>query len=116
MKPGSVRSSIACGLSALIASVSLSGCAGLPQINRTMSPEDLDHFVVDCSRRDEQIRFLTTQLVSADDRLLAWITNYFDIWGQLTNSDDYMLRASIAGQQTNWLVNQQILRIKHFCR
>ena len=115
MKPGSVRSSIACGLSAIIVSVSLPGCAGLPSINRPMYSQDLDYFAIDCSRRDEQVRFLLGQLSTNDDRLLAWWTNYLSPLGPFTNNPDYQLRNDIANRQTNWLVNQQLLRIRKFC-
>lgn len=115
MKPGSARSSIACGLSSLIASVSLTGCAGAPAINRPMLTQDLNAFQIDCSRRDEQIRLLLAQLSTDDDRLLSWWTNYVRPWEYYTGDADYDLRRSIAGRQTNWHIQQNLYHIKKFC-
>ena len=115
MKPRSVRSNIACGLFAAIASVSMTGCAGLPSINRPMYTEDLDRFMVDCSKRDQQIRFLLSQLSSRDDRVLAWWTNYLNPFGAVTTNPDQNLRANIAGRMTNWQIEQNLLHIKHYC-
>lgn len=115
MKPGSVRSSIACGLSAVIASVSLAGCAGAPVINRPMYTQDLNSFQIDCSRRDEQIRMLLSQLSTDDDRLLSWWTNYFKPWGEYTQDADHGLRREIAGRQTNWHIQQNLYHIRKFC-
>jgi len=115
MKPGSVQSRIACGLSALIASVSMIGCAGVPAINRPMYTEDLNGFYIDCNRRDEQIRLLLAQLSTDDDRLLAWWTNYLQPWQAYTGDADYTLRGSIAGRQTNWQIQQNLYHIKKFC-
>jgi hypothetical protein len=115
MKSESVRSSIACGLSAVIASVSLAGCAGLPYINRPMYTEDLSRFMVDCTKRDQQIQFLLGQLSTNDDRLLAWWTNYMNPVGPVTNNPDYALRVDIASRMTNWQVGQNLLHIKRYC-
>lgn len=110
-----MRSSIACGLSAVIASVSLAGCAGLPYINRPMYTEDLDRFVIDCSKRNEQVRFLLSQISTKDDRLLAWWTNYMDTFGPVSNNPDYGLRADIAFRMTNWQIAQNLQHIKFYC-
>lgn len=115
MNPGSVRSSIACGLSALIASVSVVGCAGAPTINRPMYTQDLNAFQIDCSRRDEQVRLLLAQLSTDDDRLLAWWTNYLKPWEYYTGEPDHELRRSISGRQTNWHIQQNLYHIKKFC-
>ena len=117
MKLGSARSSIACGLSAVIASVSLAGCAGVPYINRPLYTVDLDHFNIDytCQTRDQQVRFLLGQLSTNDDRLLAWWTNYMDPRATFSSHPDYQLRTDISSRYTNWLVGQQLLRIKKFC-
>lgn len=115
MKPGSVRSSIAFGLSAAIVSVSLAGCAGAPVINRPMYTQDLNAFQIDCSRRDEQIQMLLNQLASRDDRLLSWWTNYLKPWEEYTGEPDYQLRREIAGRQTNWQIQQNLYHIRKFC-
>ena len=115
MKLGSARSSIACGLSAVIASVSLMGCAGAPVINRPMSYQDLNGFQIDCSRRDEQVRLLLSQISSGDDRVLSWWTNYMLPWERYSREDDYILRSQIAHRGINWQIRQNLYQIKDFC-
>ena len=80
-----------------------------------MYTQDLDYFAIDCSRRDEQVRFLLSQLSTNDDRLLSWWTNYMDPLGPLRNSPDYGLRVDIASRMINWQVGQNLLHIKHYC-
>ena len=115
MKPGSVRSSIACGLSAAIVSVSLLGCAGAPVINRPMYTADLDAFQIDCSRKQEQQRLLLSQLSSKDDRLYAWWTNYLQPWKEFTGDADQGLRRDIYSRMTNWTINQHLMNLSWHC-
>lgn len=116
MKPGSALSRIRCGLFAVIVSGSLVGCANVPSINRPMFTEDINAMRIDCANRDKQIQMLLNQLSTRDDRLFAWWTNYIRSWDQHTSqSDDYHLRRSIAGQQNNWQINQMIYLIRKFC-
>ena len=76
---------------------------------------DLDRFQIDCSRRDEQIRFLLSQISTDDDRVLAWWTNYLQPWHEYTGSDEYRLRQHIAFRATNWQIRQNLYHIKKFC-
>lgn len=115
MKRGSVRSSIACGLSAVIASVSLMGCAGAPVINRPMHTVDLDAFQIDCARRDEQVRLLLGMLSTEDDRILSFWTNYMKPWGEYTGDQHFALRRDIYSRMTNWQIGQNLRHIKYYC-
>ena len=80
-----------------------------------MYTEDLDRFVIDCSRRDQQVQFLLGQISTRDDRLLSWWTNYMDPFGALRSNPDHQLRTDIAFRMTNWQVGQNLLHIKKFC-
>lgn len=80
-----------------------------------MYTEDLDRFVVDCNRRNEQVRFLLGQLSTDDDRLLAWWTNYMDPFGPLRSNPDVQLRLDIHSRMVNWQVGQNLLHIKRYC-
>lgn len=98
-----------------IASVSVTGCSSLPTINRPMHTYSLDHFMVDCSQRDQQVQFLLSQLSSRDDRLLSWVTNVLDPFGLFRQDSDYGIRTDIASGTTNWQIRQNLLHIKHYC-
>ena len=115
MKLGSVRPSIACGLSAVIVSVSLLGCAGTPVINRPMYTADLDAFQIDCDRRPEQVRMLLSMLSSKDDQLLAYWTNYWQPWKDFIGDDDQRLRRDIYSRMTNWTINQHLMNLAWHC-
>jgi hypothetical protein len=112
----SVRQKFKCGfIVALASSLFTVGCAGLPYINRPMYTEDLNSFQIDCSKRDQQIQFLLSQLSSKDDRLLSWWTNYWDTFGVILGSPDARLRGDISSGMTNWHIGQNLLHIRHFC-
>jgi len=80
-----------------------------------MYTQDLNGFYIDCSRRDQQIQLLLSQLSNRDDRLFSWWTNYLKPWEDYTADPDWQLRREIAGRQTNWQIQQNLYHIKKFC-
>jgi hypothetical protein len=84
-------------------------------MKQPLSYHDLERFQIDCSRKEEQIRFLQSQRTSRDDALWAWMQNYVMGWEQYTDPDAYHERASIASRRTNWLINQNLMMIQRNC-
>lgn len=103
-----------CGAFAIIAISFVSGCA-TPTMNQPMSYHDLEYFQIDCSRKEEQIRFLQSLRTNRDDRLWAWAENYVMSWDQYLRPGTYDERRSIASGRTNWLINQNLMMISRNC-
>jgi len=64
------------GLCCIIASVLVSGCA-TNAASRNITYDELNHFVVDCSIKEEQIRFLNSQRMTANEKMAARFQDAF---------------------------------------
>lgn len=107
------RSGIAFGLCAIIASLS-SGCASSPPVNRIpMYAQDLNHFVIDCSRKEEQIRMLQSMRQSGDEQLYASLGNMLQPWSQWTDPLAYGTRAEIGSGEINRQINYNLQRLRY---
>jgi len=84
-------------------------------MKQPMSYHSLETYQIDCSRKEEQIRFLQSLRTSRDDQLWAWLQNYVMGWDQLLDPDQYNERASIASRRTNWLINQNLMMLHRNC-
>lgn len=80
-----------------------------------MNYVDLDHYRIDCSRRDEQVRFLTSMLSNGDDMLMARLKNFAMPWRALTNASDYNQTRVVGSGNSNWLIRQNLYLIKANC-
>jgi hypothetical protein len=107
-------SRLACGTFVIVATLFVNGCAS-PTLKQPMDYSDLSRFQIDCGRKAEQIRFLESQRPSRDDRLWAWATNYVRGWDQYTQPEQYRERQAVSGNHTNWIINQQLLRLHRDC-
>lgn len=107
-------SKLACGISGIIAISFVSGCAA-PTVTRPMDQHSLAMFQIDCSKKQEQITFLRSQITNRDDRFWSWLENYVKGWEQYTNPAEYNRRHAIVSNRTNWLINQTILRLSRDC-
>ena len=93
--------------------LNLGGC-GTPG-RQPMSIPDLNTFRVDCSKRDEQIRFLSSQLMDRDDMLMARVGAAVRPWEAVTDPGTYAYRKDIGNGRTNWFIKQQIHILQTQC-
>ena len=112
MKTTCPQPSIASGICVMFASL-LSACA-LPS-NTYMSSVDLDFFQVDCTRREEQIRFLNSQRTTANDRLAHGVVNTLNPWQRFTQGDRFQDRQEVHSGRNDWLINQHLRRLARDC-
>lgn len=80
-----------------------------------MNHRDLARFEIDCSRKEEQIRFLQSLRASSDDQFWHRLESRFRPWGAVTNSDQHTQRNQVGSGRTNWLINQNLLMIQRNC-
>jgi hypothetical protein len=91
----------------------LTGCA--TNSRQPMASVDIDHFQVDCKNKQQQIRLLQSMRTTADDRLVAGISNTLQPWTVVTNPNKYYERQQIQTGRTNWLINQTLREIAIQC-
>lgn len=107
------RSGIVFGLCAIIVSLS-SGCASSPPVNRIpMAAQDLNHFRIDCSRKQEQIRMLQSMRQTGDEQLTASFVNMTRPWTAFTDPDGYGTRAEIASGEINKQINYNLQKLRY---
>ena len=94
-----------CGLFAITVIVFVSGCSVAPQ---KMGFDDLDTFVVDCSRKAEQLAFISSQRTTRGEQVNAGLENFFMPWRIVTNPDAYYMNATLNSTRHEW-VRQQVL-------
>lgn len=76
---------------------------------------DLNHFQIDCRRKDEQIRFLTSMLSNQDEMLLARLKNLATPWRLVTDPQGQSETHNVGSGRTNWLIQQNLYLIKANC-
>jgi len=111
MKKANLPSRLVSGAFVIIASVSSVGCA-VPVINRPMATVDLDHFQINCAKKQEQIALLQSMRSSPDDRTMAGFSNMLQPWQIFTQPQEYALRRDVGRSMTNWQINQNLLRLR----
>jgi hypothetical protein len=99
-----VRGSGICVIIAMAFSVT--GCGTPARVS--MSTIDLNSFQPDCSRRDEQIRMLTSMLNNRDDQFMARLGNALQPWQAVTDPGTYGYRQDVGYGRTNWLIRQNL--------
>ena len=96
-----------------LAAILLSGC-GTPG-RQPMAAVDLDSYHINCKDRDEQIRFLSSQLVDRDDMFMARLGAAVRFWEPVTDPGTAGYRRDVGYGRTNWLIRQQISRLQQEC-
>lgn len=102
------------GTFAIIVIVSASACAA-PTVKNTMHYQDLSNFVIDCSKKQEQIIFLQSQRLARDDKLWNWVQNYVKGWEAYTDPAEYKQRKAHHSGYHDWLINQNLLELGRQC-
>jgi len=92
----------------------LSGCAtGLT--HQPMEVADLNWFRIDCSKRNEQLKFLNSQLSNPDDQLMARLKNATTPWTAVTDPEARAEQYSVGSGHSNWLIRQTIYKVRYYC-
>jgi hypothetical protein len=95
------------GVFAIIAVLN-TGCAVSPY---RMEAESLDHFVVECSRKAEQLAFIESQRTNKGQRVNAGVANYLFFWRAATDPAGYQRNQDIHSGYQDWLLNQILFEI-----
>jgi hypothetical protein len=82
---------------------------------RVMPSMDLDHFQIDCRIKEQQVRFLQSMRVNADERMNAGLLNIGMIWQRFTSPAQFQQRADIGNGYSNWAINQLLMRLAYDC-
>ena len=70
-----------------------------------MATQDLNHFRVDCSRKQEQIAFLQNMRVTPDEQFASRMRIALKPYEIITNPDAYYINHDIAYRTTNKYIN-----------
>lgn len=87
------------------------GCA----TRQPMLATDLNSFSIDCRIKEQQIRMLQSMRVSKDDQNINKLAMVFQPWHVITSPDQMYQQQEIQSGRTNWLINQNLLRLSHNC-
>jgi hypothetical protein len=71
-----------------------------------MNSWDLDHFWTDCGRKQEQVEFLQSLRVTANDQARAAVARIIS-----TDPKRSWELDSIASGRTNWIINQHLMAL-----
>jgi len=80
-----------------------------------MRINDLDHFVVDCSKKKEQIEFLESMRPSQGDKILARFTTKAMPWQALTDPEGYRKNKYLGQGGYDWLIRQKLYTLATQC-
>jgi hypothetical protein len=92
-------------------------CSGCSTIgSQPMRFSDLDHFQIDCARRNEQMALLQSMRSTPDDRLFALLSNKVQPWKQFSDPDQYNENAIRGYGRGDWVINQKLMELRDNCR
>lgn len=77
-----------------------------------METVDLNWFAIDCRFKVQQVAMLQSMRQSRDDRFWAAVGNAATPWSLYTNTRTYVNRHDTASGQTNWMIDQHLLRLR----
>jgi hypothetical protein len=103
---------IAFGCFAIAATLLNAGCATNTAPHRAMNWQDLEWFVVDCSRKAEQIAMLQAMRPTNDEKMFARLNNELFFWEPFTNPERFAQRQQIGSNRVDWLINQHLMRLR----
>ena len=109
MRLRNVAISIAFGTSVITATT-------LPASEREpMDWQDLDHFVVNCEMKKEQIEFLNSMRTTKSSRTWNLFQWKFMPWQVVTDSNGYTKNKYQATGRYDWLINQHLHTLATQC-
>jgi outer membrane murein-binding lipoprotein Lpp len=92
----------------------LSGCATGPT-HQPMDVADLNEFRIDCSKRNEQLKFLNSQLSNPDDQLMARVKNLATPWTAVTDPEARTEQRLVGSGYSNWMLRHLIAKVRYYC-
>jgi len=114
MKPTFQPQSVLNGLCCIIASVLISGCA-TSAAQQNVSYQDLNYFVINCSMKEEQIRFLNSQRLTKDQKLMARFQAAFIPFAKFLTPDAHARNFSGGWGQNDRMINQILRELDNNC-
>lgn len=101
------------GILGIIVILFSTGCAS--QNVTPVSRQDLNTFVIDCSKRDEQLRYLASLASSPGEQGDARLANLVQPYKILTDPDTFVQRYNVGNGQINYDIRQLIWLIQRNC-
>ena len=101
------------GILGLIVILSSTGCA--TQNTTSISRADLNTFVIDCAKRDEQLRYLASLSSSPGEQSNARLSNLITPYTFFTDRDAFVQRTNVGSGQINYDIRQLIHLIHANC-
>lgn len=80
-----------------------------------MNIDDLDHFVVDCSIKQQQVQFLQSMRSTADQRAVAGLQSLLTPWRWFTDPEGQYRVDHVGKGSYNWIINQHLWTLKNNC-
>ena len=98
-----------CGIFVIIVSLNTAN-AEMP-----MNHYDLDHFVIDCSKKQQQVEFLQSLRSSSDQRAGARLETLLTPWRWFTDPEGANRVYHVGKGNYNWLINQILWSLENNC-
>lgn len=99
------KSAIVFGICVVFASL-FSGCASQPMPNRVpVATMDLNHFIIDCRRKQEQVEFLQSLRQTREEQMAARLRLMFNSYELVTNPTMYQTNYDMANGNPNKYIN-----------
>jgi hypothetical protein len=80
-----------------------------------MSYYDLDHFVVDCSKKKEQVAFLQSMYGTDNERRNARFANALTPWTVFTDRTGRARQKYFGNGEYNWIIRQKLYILNTQC-
>jgi hypothetical protein len=81
-----------------------------------MAYNDVNHYQMDCAKKNEQVAMLNSMRSSRDDRAMAKLRNIFQPWLQVTDPDQYANNYYQGIGRTDAYINYKIQDLLNFCQ
>ena len=102
------------GIFVIIASL-CSGCATASRPDRVpMATRDLNHFVINCSIKQQQVAMLQSARQTGDERLVAGFVAALP-WYRWTNPGEYNQNVDVHNGRVNWMINYHLNILATHC-
>jgi len=80
-----------------------------------MNINDLDHFQVDCTIKQEQIQLLQSIRPTGNEKLVARFKKNFMPWQAITDGSKFKKNNNVGSGGYDWIINQHLHTLKTQC-
>lgn len=98
-----------CGIFVIIASLNTAN-AEMP-----MNIHDLDHFQIDCSKKQQQVEFLQSLRSTSDQRAGARLQSFLTPWRWFTDPEGQARVHHVGKGSYNWIIDQALWELRNNC-